>query len=95
MLGFSKDNQTTGKSRLNIGRTSTWLTMFPFGKSLLTSVSGGKKWFFLFTAAPAAWKFPVQGQIGAAAEAYTTANSNTRSKPHLQPMLQHVTTPDP
>ena len=46
---------------------------------------------FVFMAAPEAYgSSQARGQIGAAAAGLCHSHSNTRSKPHLQPMAQFV-----
>ena len=52
--------------------------------------------FFLFTAAPAAYVSSwARGQIGAAATGLSHSHSNTRSELHLGLTLQLVAMPDP
>ena len=50
--------------------------------------------FFLFSGHTwGIWKFPgARGQIGAAALDLRHSSGNTRSKPHLRPLLQLVVT---
>ena len=51
---------------------------------------------FLFSATPAAHgSFQVRASTEAAADGLHHSHSNTRSKPHLQAMLQAAAMPDP
>ena len=63
---------------------------------LLCSIYKWKKFFFLFTAAPVAYRNSrASGSIRASAASLHHSHGNTRSKPHLWPMLQVVATLDP
>ena len=77
------------------------------GGGLLEGSSEGVAWVTLFPPPPtpppnflqphsAAYVVPrLGGPTGAAAASLHHSQGNTRSKPHLQPMLQLAATPDP